>query len=61
MFSLINHGLDFANMVNVIKILNAFSLSVLKLNVDYQGWNSKILVRIAKREEPDQTASKEAV
>ena len=39
-----------------------FSLSVFKDKVGYQGWNSlKMLVRIANRESPDQTASSEAV
>ena len=37
------------------------SLSVLKQNVGFQGWNSLMLVRIANREDPDQTASLEAV
>ena len=36
-----------------------FCLSVLKLNVGNQGWNSKLLVRKANREDPD-TASEEA-
>ena len=30
-------------------------------NVDFGGWNSQMLVRIAFRGDPDQTASSEAV
>ena len=32
-----------------------------KENVGYQGWIHKMFVRIASREDPDQTASSEAV
>ena len=36
--------------INVLKISNA-------LFFHYQGWNNKMLVRITKREDQDQTAS----
>ena len=38
-----------------------FSLSVLKYNFGYQGCESRILVRIANRDDPDQTAFSEVV
>ena len=37
------------------------SLSVLKYIIGFQGWNSQMLIRIANMEDPDQTASSEAV
>ena len=49
------------SMVNVLKFQTLSSFSVLKLNVGNLSWNSKRLVRIANREDPDQTASLEAV
>ena len=45
--------------VNVHKFEH-FSLSVLKQNVGYQGWNPQNVFQ-KNREDPDQTASEEAV
>ena len=46
----------------MLKNYEHFSLSVLKLSTGFQGWNiHKMLVKIANREDPGQTASSEAV
>ena len=47
-------------MVNVLNFKH-FSLFVLKLNVGYHDWSFSMLGIIANREDPDQTASEEAV
>ena len=44
------------------KILNTFLFLFSNKSVCYEGWNSQYAaVRIANREDPDQTASSEAV
>ena len=43
------------------KILNKYLFLSSNEILVYQGWNCKILVKIANREDPDQTASSEAV
>ena len=48
------------SMVNVLKF-EYFYLSVLKLIVVYQGWNSQNDCQKQNRGDPDQTASSEAV
>ena len=44
-----------------IPIWNKFFLSDLKQNVGFQSWHSQNVCRIANMEDPDQTASSEAV
>ena len=46
--------------VNVLKFQTLF-LSVLKHNVGFRARTHKMFVRMANREDPDQTASSEAV
>ena len=60
MFSYINHGLEFTHMANVLKFeclfLFLFSNKIFLIRAGIQ----KMLVRIAKREDPDKTASKQS-
>ena len=43
------------------KITKTFLFLISVKNVDYLSWNSQNHVRIVNREDPDQTASSEAV